>query len=141
MHAVQFSNMSCRQPHERISVAPAVQKGCRLGRNSMFAFVNSFAGAAVRPSFTHGVVTSSRSSYSASTIKMAKSESIPFLEAQPNLSKNYPGYTGFDPVGFSNCSCLMLPAELLPQRLLQARRSVYSGRICLTRMLCSDNSA
>jgi hypothetical protein len=69
----------------------------------MFAFVYTFAGLAVRPAIVHGAVTSPRPALSASTIKMAKSESIPFLEAQPNLNKNYPGYTGFDPVGLSNC--------------------------------------
>jgi uncharacterized membrane protein len=106
--------MVCEHGQEHLSVAPAVQKSLALGRSRMFAFVNSFAGAAVRPSFTHGVVKSSRPSYSASTVKMAKSESIPFLEAQPNLNKNYPGYTGFDPVGLSNCSYLMWSAELLP---------------------------
>lgn len=55
--------------------------------------VSAFSGAAVAVS-----------ARPATTAKwtMVKSESVPFLDKQPNLPDGAPGNVGFDPVGLSN---------------------------------------
>lgn len=69
---------------------------------TMAAFVSFFAGVPLRHAQTSASVSPAVTHRS--VVRMAKSEAIPFLEAQPNLNKDHPGYCGFDPVGLSNCT-------------------------------------
>jgi hypothetical protein len=65
----------------------------------MVAFVISFAGAAVRPFFTHAAVTVQGP---ASTASLSMKTAIPFLPTPPNLDSSAIGYAGFDPVNLSS---------------------------------------